>query len=112
MKDSSNAGRPSIIGSNQVNGYPGNDTSTADLDNTVLDVWFTNIRAESIGASLMRIVPLHTTRTSPSRTLAWTHSVTGAMESTGMSCLLGKMSKEMRFSSRASSSVKKLRGWR
>ncbi|KAL1846101.1 hypothetical protein Daus18300_014351 [Diaporthe australafricana] len=58
MKYSSNASHPSIIGANQVYGYPEDDTSTADLDNTVRDVFFGNIRAEGIGGNLMRIVPL------------------------------------------------------
>lgn len=58
MKYSSNVSHPSIIGSNQVYGYPENDTSTADLENTVRDVCFRNIRAEGIGGNLMRIVPL------------------------------------------------------
>jgi hypothetical protein len=58
MKYSSNTSHPSIIGSNQVYGHPENDTSTADLDNTVRDVYFGNIRAEGIGGNLMRIVPL------------------------------------------------------
>ncbi|KAL2278163.1 hypothetical protein FJTKL_14588 [Diaporthe vaccinii] len=58
MKYSSNASHPSIIGANQVYGYSEDDTSTADLDNTVRDVFFGNIRAEGIGGNLMRIVPL------------------------------------------------------
>ncbi|KAI3395881.1 hypothetical protein diail_666 [Diaporthe ilicicola] len=58
MKYSSNASHPSIIGANQVYGYSEDDTSTADLDNTVRDVYFGNIRAEGIGGNLMRIVPL------------------------------------------------------
>lgn len=58
MKYSSNASHPSIIGANQVYGYPEDDTSTADLGNTVRDVFFGNIRAEGIGGNLMRIVPL------------------------------------------------------
>lgn len=58
MKYSSNASHPSIIGANQVYGYSEDDTSTADLENTVRDVFFGNIRAEGIGGNLMRIVPL------------------------------------------------------
>lgn len=58
MKYSSNTSHPSIIGANQVYGYSEDDTSTADLDNTVRDVFFGNVRAEGIGGNLMRIVPL------------------------------------------------------
>lgn len=58
MKYSSNTSHPSIIGANQVYGYSEDDTSTANLDNTVRDVYFGNIRAEGIGGNLMRIVPL------------------------------------------------------
>lgn len=58
MKYSSNVSHPSIIGSNQVYGYPEKDTSMADLENTVWDICFRNIRAEGIGGNLMRIVPL------------------------------------------------------
>lgn len=58
MRYSSNASHPSIIGANQVYGYSEDDTSTADLDNTVRDIFFGNIRAEGIGGNLMRIVPL------------------------------------------------------
>lgn len=58
MRYSSNASHPSVIGANQVYGYAEDDTSTADLSNTVRDVFFGNIRAEGIGGNLMRIVPL------------------------------------------------------
>lgn len=58
MKYSSNTSHPSIIGANQVYGYSEDDTSTANLDNIVRDVFFGNIRAEGIGGNLMRIVPL------------------------------------------------------
>lgn len=58
MRYSSNASHPSVIGANQVYGYAEDDTSTANLSNTVRDVFFGNIRAEGIGGNLMRIVPL------------------------------------------------------
>lgn len=57
-KYSSNSSHPSIIGSNQVYGVSEEQTNTADLSNTVSDIYFGNIRSEGIGGNLMRIVPL------------------------------------------------------
>ncbi|KAF3769352.1 family 49 glycoside hydrolase [Cryphonectria parasitica EP155] len=54
----SNGSHPSIIGANQVYGYLETQTDTADLSNTVKNVYFGNIRSEGIGGNLMRIVPL------------------------------------------------------
>lgn len=58
MKYNSNASHPSLIGANQLYDYPETQTNTADLANTVRDVFFGNIRAEGICGNLMRIVPL------------------------------------------------------
>lgn len=58
MKYNANESHPSIIGANQVYGVSENDTNTANLSNTIQDVYFGNIRAEGIGGNLMRIVPL------------------------------------------------------
>lgn len=58
MRYNSNASHPSIIGANQIYGYPENQTNTADLNNTVRDLYLGNIRTEGVSGSLMRIVPL------------------------------------------------------
>lgn len=58
MKYNANGSHPSLIGANQVYGMPESDTNTADLSNTVRDVYFGNIRAEGISGNLMRVVPL------------------------------------------------------
>lgn len=58
MKYNSNVSHPSIIGANQVYDYPETQTDTADMSNTVRDVYFGNIRAEGISGNLLRIVPL------------------------------------------------------
>lgn len=58
MKYNNNGSHPSIIGANQVYDMSETDTYTADLSNTVKDVYFGNIRAEGISGNLMRIVPL------------------------------------------------------
>lgn len=58
MKYNANQSHPSIIGANQKYGMAESDTNTADLSNTVKDVYFGNIRAEGISGNLMRLVPL------------------------------------------------------
>lgn len=58
MKYNANASHPSLIGANQVYGISENDTYTADLSNTIRDIYFGNIRAEGISGNLMRLVPL------------------------------------------------------
>ncbi|ROW00408.1 hypothetical protein VMCG_07294 [Cytospora schulzeri] len=58
MKYNANSSHPSIIGANQIYEYAETETDTADLDNTVRDIYFGNIRAEGISGNLMRIVPL------------------------------------------------------
>lgn len=58
MKYNANSSHPSIIGANQIYEYAETETDTADLANTVRDIYFGNIRAEGIGGNLMRIVPL------------------------------------------------------
>lgn len=58
MKYNANESHPSIIGANQMYGMAETDTNTADLSNTVKDVYFGNIRAEGISGNLMRLVPL------------------------------------------------------
>lgn len=58
MKYNANESHPSIIGANQMYGMSENDTNTADLSNTIKNIYFGNIRAEGISGNLMRIVPL------------------------------------------------------
>ncbi|ROW05903.1 hypothetical protein VPNG_07996 [Cytospora leucostoma] len=58
MKYNANSSHPSIIGANQIYTYDETDTATADVLNTVRDIYFGNIRAEGIGGNLLRIVPL------------------------------------------------------
>lgn len=58
MRYNTNKSHPSIIGANQVYGMSEDDTNTADLSNTVKDIYFGNIRAEGISGNLMRLVPL------------------------------------------------------
>ncbi|KAK7731020.1 hypothetical protein SLS53_008891 [Cytospora paraplurivora] len=58
MKYNANSSHPSIIGANQIYTYEETDTATADVLNTVRDIYFGNIRAEGIGGNLLRIVPL------------------------------------------------------
>ncbi|CAN8105588.1 unnamed protein product [Discula destructiva] len=58
MKYSTNQSHPSIIGANQLYGYSDTETTTANLENTISNLYFGNIRAEGISGNLMRIVPL------------------------------------------------------
>ena len=54
----SNDSHPSLFGANQIYMLPENQTNTAQLQNTVSNITFSNFRSEGISGNLLRIVPL------------------------------------------------------
>ena len=55
---SSNGSHPSIFGANQVYPLPETQTNTAQLQNTISNITFSNFRSEGVSGNLLRIVPL------------------------------------------------------
>ena len=53
-----NISHPSLIGANQIYPLPENQTNTAQLQNNLANVTFSNLRSEGVSGNLLRIVPL------------------------------------------------------